>query len=179
MDLRLMLTIDEQRLFSGKTVLITGASRGLGRHIAEAFWNHGADIFIVARSEPVLTGVCVRLAELGQPGQRSGHLAIDLTSPDAPACIFQALKAFSGRIDVLINNAALLGPIGPLDENDWAAWQSAIQVNLVAPAALCRLAIPQMRAAGTGAIVNISGGGATSPDLSFHRMRPQGLAWCA
>jgi len=153
--------------FFGKTVLLTGASRGLGRHIAEAFWSQGADIFLVARSAEALTTLCGRLAAGGREVQRAGHFAVDLAAPDTPARIFDALQRFSGRLDVLVNNAAIVGPIGPLEENDWAQWQNAIQVNLLAPVALCRLAIQHMKSQGGGSIVNISGGGATSPRPCF------------
>jgi len=154
-------------LFAGKTVLITGASRGLGRHIAEAFWRCGADLFLVARSAEVLRDVCETLAANGLDGQRVSHFGADLSGPDAPARIFEALRQFTERLDVLVNNAAIIGPIGALDENDWAQWQAAIQVNLLAPAALCRLAIQLMKSQHGGAIVNLSGGGATSPRPRF------------
>ncbi|HUI78492.1 MAG TPA: SDR family oxidoreductase [Bryobacteraceae bacterium] len=154
-------------LFSGKTVLVTGASRGLGRHIAEAFWRHDADVFLVARSGESLAALCGQLVGNGRETQRDGHFAVDLAAPDTPARIFDALQRFSGRLDVLVNNAAIVGPIGPLEENDWAQWQKAIQVNLLAPVALCRLAIQRMKSQGGGSIVNISGGGATSPRPCF------------
>jgi NAD(P)-dependent dehydrogenase (short-subunit alcohol dehydrogenase family) len=92
---------------------------------------------------------------------------MDLSVTDAPTLIFDALQSFTGRIDVLVNNAGIIGPIGPLDGNDWTGWKTAIQVNLLAPAALCRLAITQMKSQGGGAIVNLSGGGATSPRPFF------------
>lgn len=149
----------DQSLFSGKMVLVTGASRGLGRHIAEAFWRHGADVFLVARSAEALTAVCTQL------GGRAGYLAADLAHANAPEQIFAAVS--DRRVDVLVNNAAIVGPIGPLEQNDFAEWKKAIQVNLLAPAALCRLAIPRMKAHGGGAIVNLSGGGATSPRPFF------------
>lgn len=154
-------------LFPGKTVLVTGASRGLGRHIAEAFWRHGADVFLVARSGQALTELADGLESGARGGQRAGRLAMDLAAPDAPAQIFESLLGFSGRVDVLVNNAAIIGPIGSLDENDWNQWRSAIQVNLLAPAALCRLAIQRMKAQGGGSIVNLSGGGATAPRPFF------------
>src|SRR5215475_13404810 len=144
MGLGTALTMDAL-FFSRKTVLITGASRGLGEEISEAFWRHGADVFLVARSDEVLIARCAWLAGSGQNAQRAAHLAIDLSAPDAPARIFDAVQSFTGRIDVLVNNAAIIGPIGPLDDNDWACWKAAIEVNLLAPAALCRLAIPQMK----------------------------------
>jgi NAD(P)-dependent dehydrogenase (short-subunit alcohol dehydrogenase family) len=69
------------------------------------------------------------------------------------------------HLDALINNAAITGPIGRAWENDWQAWQETIQVNLMAPVALSRLCIPWMRPG--GAIVNLSGGGATGPRPNF------------
>ena len=153
--------------FCGKTVLVTGASRGLGEDISEAFWRHGANVFLVARSGEILSALCARLVGARQDAQRAAHLAIDLSVSEAPALIFDALRSFTGRIDVLVNNAAIIGPIGSLDGNDWTGWKTAIEVNLLAPAALCRLAIPQMKSQGGGAIVNLSGGGATSPRPFF------------
>jgi 3-oxoacyl-[acyl-carrier protein] reductase len=160
------LTMDASA-FCGKTVLVTGASRGLGEDISEAFWRHGANLFLVARSGELLSALCARLLGTRQNAQRAAHLAIDLSVSDAPALIFDALQSFTGRIDVLVNNAAIIGPIGSLDGNDWTGWKTAIEVNLLAPAALCRLAIPQMKSQGGGAIVNLSGGGATSPRPFF------------
>jgi NAD(P)-dependent dehydrogenase (short-subunit alcohol dehydrogenase family) len=153
--------------FSGKTVLVTGASRGLGEEISHAFWRRGADVFLIARSGEVLSALCARLASARHDAQRAGHFVVDLSVSDAPTLIFDALQSFTGRIDVLVNNAAVIGPIGPLDGNDWTGWKTAIEVNLLAPAALCRLAIPRMKSQGGGAIVNLSGGGATSPRPFF------------
>jgi NAD(P)-dependent dehydrogenase (short-subunit alcohol dehydrogenase family) len=153
--------------FLGKTVLITGASRGLGRTIASAFWGVGADVFLVARSENKLAALCEELTGDAADGQRAGFCVADLSASDAPDRIFDALHEFTGGVDVLVNNAAILGPVGPADENDWEQWQRAIRINLLAPVALCRLAVRQMKTGGGGAIVNVSGGGATSPRPCF------------
>jgi 3-oxoacyl-[acyl-carrier protein] reductase len=166
MGLGTPLTMDTSA-FCGKTVLVTGASRGLGEEISEAFWRHGANVFLVARSGEILSALCARLACTRHDTQRAAHFAIDLSVPDAPAIVFDALQAFTGRIDVLVNNAAIIGPIGSLDGNDWTRWKTAIEVNLMVPAALCRLAIPRMKSQGGGAIINLSGGGATSPRPFF------------
>lgn len=157
----------EGGLFSGKSVLITGASRGLGRQLTQAFWSQGADLLLVARSADGLEALRASLPGGDRPPQRAVCVPADLAAADAPARIFEALNGFTGRLDALINNAAIVGPIGPLEENDWGFWQFTIQVNLLAPAALCRLAIPIMKAQGAGAIVNLSGGGATSPRPRF------------
>ena len=67
------------------------------------------------------------------------------------------------RLDVLINNAAIQGAIGPLWENDLDSWKKVINVNLIGPMALCRAFVPWMEANAGGSIINLSGGGATGP----------------
>ncbi len=71
------------------------------------------------------------------------------------------------RIDVLVNNAAILGPIGNVWENDWEEWQTTIRVNLLAPVELCRACVPWMIAHRQGKIITLSGGGATGPRPNF------------
>jgi 3-oxoacyl-[acyl-carrier protein] reductase len=155
-------------LLEGKTALVTGASRGLGRHIAEAFWAAGADVFVVARSRVALETVCGDLREKSARGQRLGYLAVDLASPNAPEVIFDSLQQFSERLYILVNNAAIIGPIGPLAENDWPSWQETLHLNLAVPVALSRLALRRMKSHQRGGVViNISGGGATGPRPFF------------
>jgi len=129
----------------GRNIVVTGASRGLGLAIAELLASLGANLALVART--------------GCP------IAADLSDPAAPGHIAGRIAAQWDRVDGLINNAGIIGPIGPLTGNDWAQWEQAIQVNLLAPIALCRLLIPKMHAGSS--IVNLSGGGATSPRHNF------------
>jgi NAD(P)-dependent dehydrogenase (short-subunit alcohol dehydrogenase family) len=152
--------------FRSKLVLITGASRGLGLALAEAFWAQGADLFILGRSGDSLSTVARGLRQGAHETQRIGWLAVDLRDASAPQRIFQGLRDFSGRLDVLVNNAAILGPIGPLADNDWTEWQNTFHINFLAPAAICRESIACMRDTG-GVILNISGGGATAPRPFF------------
>lgn len=152
--------------FKKKTVVVTGASRGLGLAIARNFWEAGADLFLVARSSHRLEETAAELSAERQD-QRAGFLADDLADPGAPQRIFAALGQFGNRLDVLVNNAASLGPIGPISENDTGEWQRTLQVNLMAPAALCREAIRWMKQQREGVILNLSGGGATSPRPNF------------
>jgi 3-oxoacyl-[acyl-carrier protein] reductase len=70
-------------------------------------------------------------------------------------------------LDVLVNNAATQGPIGPLLENDFLAWQRTVQVNLLAPVAFCQALIPLMKKMRGASIINLSGGGATGPRANF------------
>jgi len=143
--------------------LITGASRGLGRSIAREFWKRGASLALVARNGDALDELA---AELGGPADgRIVAIPADLGEPQAAASVVDQLRGHWDHLDVLVNNAAITGPIGPVWECDWREWQHTIQVNLLAPVALCRACVPWMRRGGS--IVNLSGGGATSARANF------------
>jgi len=143
-----------------RNAVITGASRGLGKQIAVAMWREGANLLLVSRSGDAWT-------EPGAEGRRAHVLAADLADPETPQRIFTEARKHFERLDVLVNNAAIVGPVGPFWETDAAAWNRVLAVDLLAPLDLCRLAIPWMREARAGSIVNISGGGATTPSPGF------------
>jgi len=154
-------------MISGKNVIITGASRGLGAHIARAMWKQGAQLLMVARRE---TALCLLQKELnlsGLPGQEAHIAVVDLKSPEAIEAIMDAASRVWKKINVLVNNAGILGPIGPAWKNDWEEWLDTLRVNLLAPVELSRACIPWMQKAGGGKIINISGGGATGPRPFF------------
>ncbi len=154
-------------ILAGKRVLITGASRGLGREIAHAMWCAGATLLLAARSAEALRELATELAAGARGGQQVATVAVDLASPADVARLVEHARRTWDRLDVLVNNAAIVGPIGRAWENDWQAWQTALQVNLLAPVELCRALVPWMIKRGGGRIVNLSGGGATSPRPSF------------
>jgi len=91
----------------------------------------------------------------------------DLQDPAAPERVVARARELYPTLDVLVNNAAIQGPVGPSWENSWDEWQATLQVDLLAPIALCRLAVPWMAERGHGKIINLSGGGATSPRPNF------------
>jgi 3-oxoacyl-[acyl-carrier protein] reductase len=154
---------------AGNKAIVTGCSRGLGAVVAQAMWREGADLLLVARSEAALRDLRDRLAASAPDGAgRQAHaFAADLRDPEAPRAILAEARRRWPRLDILVNNAAIGGPIGPLEDNDWGAWRDTIQVNLLAPAELCKLSIAWMRETGGGRIVNLSGGGAASPRPNF------------
>lgn len=151
----------------GTNVLITGASRGLGREIALAMWQVGASVILVARSAQPLAELQSELMQTARTGQTAHFIVANLYSPDAAQMIVDECRRHWNRVDVLINNAAVLGPVGRTWENDWAAWQAALRVNLLAPVELCRAVVPWMIERGGGKILNLSGGGATAPRPYF------------
>ena len=147
----------------GEVVFVTGASRGLGREIARRCFGAGAHVMMVARDEASLATACNDLPDPFLPGQHSGCYAADIARPrDAEAALEHCYEKL-GHVSVLVNNAAVQGPLGPLESVDWDAWREVFEVDLFAAAYLCRRVIPAMRGAGRGKIINVSGGGATGP----------------
>jgi 3-oxoacyl-[acyl-carrier protein] reductase len=144
---------------AGRTALITGASQGLGLEIARSYLREGARIVICARSESTLRSALEELAELGEVHGRPA----DVAAPDE----VEALVAFAvqrlGGLDVLVNNAGVYGPKGAIDDVDWVAWAKAIEINLMGSVLPARFALPHLRAAERGKVVQLSGGGATAP----------------
>jgi len=150
---------------SAKFALITGASRGLGEILAQYFWDSGFSLCLVARGEVELKKIEHALPE--RKGQRIIRLVCDLADPALVSVLPPIVREWLPRLDVLVNNAAIHGPMGPLWENDFRLWQQAIQVDLLAPVALCSAFVPWMIETGGGSIINLSGGGATGPRVNF------------
>jgi NAD(P)-dependent dehydrogenase (short-subunit alcohol dehydrogenase family) len=154
-------------LLSGANAIVTGASRGLGRHIATAMWESGANLLLTARSVDDLKALKDELLACGAPSQQVLLVTADLSCDDGVREIVNAARRAWSKVDVLVNNAGIQGPIGPVWEIDWDEWLRTMQINLHAPVALCRALVPWMRETGGGSIINLSGGGATGPRPHF------------
>lgn len=150
---------------NAKFALITGTTRGLGAFLARRFWDAGFNLCLVARSKAGLEQVMRTFPKL--KGQQIIFFACDLGELVLIEQLVVKVRASLPHLDVLVNNAAINGPIGPVWENNFLVWQKAIQVNLLAPVALCRAFVPWIKETGGGAIINICGGGATSPRPNF------------
>lgn len=152
----------------GRIALLTGASRGLGLVVARHLARAGAALALVARDGAALEAVRSQTeAEATGPGCVIRCYPADLAEEaQVDEAVAAVLKDF-GAVDVVVNNAGIQGPIGPLDRVDWAAWRRVLQVNLLAPARICQLLIPGMRQRGRGRIINLSGGGAVGPRPDF------------
>ena len=148
-----------------RTAIITGANRGLGKAIASVFVREGAHLLLVARDETLLQRVCNGLLERRSwEGQHVDHLGADVSLvTDVEAVKRKALSLFPHHIDILVNNAGIYGPMGSVEDVDWDEWVLTVQVNLFGTVSLCRAIIPIMQQQGHGKIINLSGGGATSP----------------
>lgn len=139
--------------FEKAVVLITGAGRGIGRGIAHQFAREGARVAVLDRDRDS----CERVAqEIVDRGGSAFPVAADLGDAEARAGVIErVLASSSGRLDVLVNNAAIHGPRRPLMELSDADVREVMEVNLIAPLLLCRDALPHLAAA-RGAIVLVS-----------------------
>jgi NAD(P)-dependent dehydrogenase (short-subunit alcohol dehydrogenase family) len=156
------MTTTPPNALAGKTVLLTGASRGLGEAIARQLWSAGASLALLARDGRALEDVSAGLAG-GTSTQTVAAFPCDLADVAALEAAHAAAADLLGDVDVLVNNAAVQGPLGPLETLDFAAWRAVFDVDLFAAVRLCQLVLPGMRRKGYGKIVNLSGGGATGP----------------
>lgn len=154
--------------FAGRRALVTGASRGIGAGIARRLAAEGADVAICARTldrhDHLPGSLTETAAKLEAHEVRVGVVIADLTDPDDRARIVpEAAAALGGPVDILVNNAAA-AMYGPLAEMPLKRRRILFEANVHAPLDLAQAAIPAMRAAGQGWIVNVSSGAARAWD---------------
>jgi NAD(P)-dependent dehydrogenase (short-subunit alcohol dehydrogenase family) len=148
--------------FTGKTALITGAGRGIGRAVALGLGGAGARVVLLARTTEQLEQTGGLLREQGVPDGRISTVPADLADEQDRGRAAAAVLA-AGSVDILINNAATVEPLGPTAAITTADLRLAFEVNVIAPAALTAACLPGMLDAGWGRVVNVSSGIVASP----------------
>jgi len=142
---------------TGKTVLITGASRGIGAEAGHVFAAAGANVVLCARSGDAITALSDEI------GPKARAVACDVSEYAQVAnAVAQAVEAFGG-LDVMINNAGVVEPISHLAAADPEAWSDVIDINLKGVFYGMRAALPVMTQAGGGTILTVSSGAAHGP----------------
>jgi NAD(P)-dependent dehydrogenase (short-subunit alcohol dehydrogenase family) len=152
--------------FTGKSIIVTGATSGIGRATVEAFGREGASVVLVGRQETVLTEVAGVVRSAG--GQAAACPA-DVTASDAPDRIVKAALDAFGRVDVVVNAAGVIAT-GTLEATTDEVWDTMMAVNLRAPFRLMRAAAPHLTAR-KGSVVNVS-------SVNGLRSFPGVLAYC-
>ena len=160
--------MDTERPLKGKIACVTGASHGLGAAIARKLWQRGASLIVSARGH----------AQSDALGKMVENLPVAIDSAQRVYSFYADLSLHSGRvkladeiefrgIDILVNNAAIQGPVGLFTDNDVMEWEDTIRVNFLAPVMLMRAALPYMKKNQWGRIINISGGGAANARVEY------------
>jgi len=148
---------------NGKVAIITGANQGLGLEISRKYVNAGASIIMCARNGELLTKAQKELTIGLVPGQAVEAEPTDVSDLQQVKQLVRITMQRFGRIDILVNNAGIYGPMGPIEEVDWAQWLKAIEINLFGSILMCRGVLPAMKKQQKGKIIQLSGGGATNP----------------
>lgn len=139
-------------LFSlaGQVALVTGATGGLGQAIALAYAQHGASLVLSDRDDAALRDIAARCASLGGAVRT---VVADLSVPAQVQALAEQARTAFGRIDLLVCNAGMQGPAGPLLEAPAEDWARVFQVNLASAHALCAALVPAMGERGHGRVV--------------------------
>ncbi|MBI2060310.1 MAG: SDR family NAD(P)-dependent oxidoreductase [Nitrospirae bacterium] len=138
----------------GKVALVTGASRGIGRAIAEAYLREGAEVFACARGELDLTSAVREMSREGTIRSR----AADVSQPDQVGRLLEEVSRAAGRLDVVVNNAGAAGVRVPIERYPADVWEEVVRVNVMSVFLVSREALPLMRKSGGGSIINVSSG---------------------
>ncbi len=148
---------------ANRVAVVTGASQGLGFAIARRFAQEGASVLLCARTAGDLEGAAEGVRSAAAPGVQVFAECADVSSEADVGRLASVIEKHFGKLDILVANAAILGPTGALDEVSWSAWSKTISVNLLGTALCCRTFLPLLRRAARGKILLLSGGGATKP----------------
>lgn len=137
---------------AGKVAVVTGAGRGVGRHLALTLGAAGASVAAVGRSHTHLDAV---VADIAAAGGRAHSFPADVTAPNSATDVLAAVAERFGETDVLVNNAGTM-QIGQVESIDPDRWWSDFEVNIRAPMVWTQAALPAMRRKGSGTIVNVT-----------------------
>lgn len=147
----------------GRVAIVTGANQGLGLEVARAYVKAGARIVMCARDAKLLASAAHEVKAVAADPSQVEALPADVTDIGAvQALVEHALSRF-GFVHILVNNAGVYGPMGSIEETDWADWVRAVEINVYGSVLPCRAVLPHFKAQRYGKIVQMSGGGATNP----------------
>lgn len=158
------MQISNSFLLKNKVAIVTGASKGIGKSIAKAFGQQGAKLIIVSRKEEAVN-------ETANEFQKEGINAVAVAThmgdlEQIKKLVNKTVETF-GRIDIVVNNAAINPVFGPILEADIPVFDKIMDVNVKGPLELCKLAYPFMKENGGGSIINISSIEGLTPGLGL------------
>lgn len=147
----------------GNRIIITGSSQGFGLAAAEAFVDEGAHVILCARGERLLRRAHDQLVSKTDGKAKVIAIPADVSNnKDVDRLIIKTFEELKG-VDVLLCNAGVYGPKGPIEDINWSEWQRSVEINIMGTVLPCRAVLPYMKKQGRGKIIIMSGGGATKP----------------
>ena len=149
--------------FTGKTVFVSGSSRGIGEATVRAFAANGADVIVSSRDQAACEAVA---ASIRENGGKAAAKACHAGKMDDVTAVFDWIKAEYGKLDVLVNCGGTNPYFGPMADTPVGAFDKTIDVNLKGPFYLSSKAIAMMKAAGGGAIVNVASINGLTPGMN-------------
>ena len=147
-----------------KVAIVTGSGRGIGKAIALAFAKEGADVVVLSRTQSEVAETATRAKALGR---QALVLKADVSKKEDVERIVRSTMHEFGKVDVLVNNAGILGPVGPVVDDDAEKWIKTVNINLIGTFLCTKTVLPIMIKRRQGKIINLSGGGATGPRPRF------------
>jgi short-subunit dehydrogenase len=163
--------------FKNKNIVITGATGGFGSALAIKYYQEGANLILIGRSLEKLNSLKEKLLIDKKSNQVIKIIKLDLGNLNSISKILKKEFIKISKFDVLINCAAIQGPVGKSWENKFFEWQSTFNINFYSTMVLINTILPFMLKNNTGSIINISGGGSTSsrPDFSSYAISKTAL----
>ena len=144
-----------------RTVIITGGSRGIGKSIAGIYLNEGANLVIASRGEEELENTVKEFQSIAR--NRILGIQADVSVKENVQGLIDQTEQKFGCVDILVNAAGILSPVGSILDVDEEEWVYCIKVNLIGTMYCCKLVLPGMISKGKGKIINFFGGGASKP----------------
>jgi 3-oxoacyl-[acyl-carrier protein] reductase len=144
---------DTSRFLTNKVAAVTGATKGIGKAIAESLAREGASVAICGRSQADVDATSNELT--GSTGSKVSGIAVDVRQADAVASFFSFIDKTFGGLDILVNNAGI-GIFAPLADLDFEAWKATLDTNLSGVFYCCKEGVPRLIKRGGGSIINIS-----------------------
>lgn len=151
----------------GQVAIVTGGGRGLGRAFALELATKGAAVAVTGRSQDQISETVARINEAGG---RAAAFVADVTDHAAATRIVDEVEKTLGPVDLLVNNAGIVTPLGPVADADIEQWWRCMEVNLRGPLIYCKGVLPKMIARHRGRIINVASGAGTTgtPNMSAY-----------
>lgn len=151
--------------FKNKNIIITGASDGLGFELAKKFIENDANLIICSSNKKRIKSAYLKLIKIKKTDQKIYFCKTNLKNEKEIYKFIKFINKKINKIDCLINNAAILGPMGNLEEVNWKKFKKTFQINFFSAALIIKLLLPKFKKQKEGKIIQLAGGGSSSPSI--------------